>query len=143
MNGEEREVIAPGGPRRESSVTWVHPGQAVESASEGLHVIARDPAAGGERGSVMTTTRESSTPDGMVLTPGGLRSSSAVHKIDAGTVLDAAAGSIRQLDDKGSLLADFGVVEAKAQGVPLMPLNVSHPARLAPAFGTGWITYAY
>ena len=58
MNGEEREVIAPGGPRRESSVQWVHPGQAVEQTPEGLHVTARDPAESGERGSVMATSAE-------------------------------------------------------------------------------------
>ena len=66
-----------------------------------------------------------------------------MHKIEAGTVLDGSTGSIRNLDGKGSLLADFGAIETKVQGTPLMPLNVSHPARPAPAFGTGWITYAY
>jgi hypothetical protein len=142
-NGEEREVIAPGGPRRESSVQRVHPGEAVEQTPEGLHVIARDPAESGERGSVMATSAESSTSAGVVLTPGGLRSSSLVHKIEAGTVLDGSTGSIRNLDGKGSLLADFGAIETKVRGTPLMPLNVSHPARPAPAFGTGWITYAY
>jgi Repeat of unknown function (DUF346) len=78
----------------------------------------------------------------MVLTPGGLRSSSLVHKIEAGTVLDQATATIRNLDAEGKVLADFGAIEARVQGVPLMPLNVSHPPRPAPAFGTGWITFA-
>jgi hypothetical protein len=142
MGGGEREVIAPGGPRRESSVQWVHPGQAVEQTPEGPQVVVRDPAQGGERGSVIVTIAESSTQTGMVLTPGGLRSSSLVHKIEAGTVLDEAAKTIRNLDAGGNVLVDFGAIEAKLQGTPLMPLNVSHPARPAPAFGTGWITYA-
>lgn len=87
-------------------------------------------------------TAESNALADMVLTPGGLRSSSLVHKIEAGTVLDGSTGSIRNLDADGNVLADFGVIAAKPEGAPLMPLNVSHPARPAPAFGSGWITYA-
>jgi hypothetical protein len=89
----------------------------------------------------MTTDMENS-PD-LVLTPGGLRSSSLVHKIETGTVLDGSGGTIRSLDSGGNVLRDFGAVEAKAEGAPLMPLNVSHPAAVEPAFGTGWVTYAY
>ncbi len=142
MGSEEREVITPGGPRRESSVHWVRPGQAVEQTAEGPQVVSRDPAKGGERGSVVVNTAQSSTQVDMVITPGGLRSSSVVHKIEAGTVLDGSTGSIRNLDAGRNLLADFGAIPPRPEGTPLMPLNVSHPARPAPAFGTGWITYA-
>jgi len=142
MGSEEREVITPGGPRRESSVHWVRPGQAVEQTAEGPQVVSRDPAKGGERGSVVVNTAQSGTQVDMVITPGGLRSSSVVHKIEAGTVLDGSTGSIRNLDAERNLLADFGAIPPKPEGTPLMPLNVSHPARPAPAFGTGWITYA-
>ncbi len=55
-----------------------------------------------------------------------------MHKIEAGTVLDQATATIRNLDAEGKVLADFGAIEARVQGVPLMPLNVSHPPRPAP-----------
>ena len=77
-----------------------------------------------------------------VLTPGGLRLKSLVHKIESGTILDGSDGRHRMLDSSGRVLADFGLIPYRPTGRPLMPENVAHPAGGVPAFGSGWITYA-
>ena len=127
-------VNAPGGPRPKSSARVVRPGQAVLQTQSGSFVIAEQVAEAEERFTRMK--------DNTVLTPGGVRARSVVHKVEAGTVLDGKAGRHRKLDGSGNVLSDFGVIERRAQGTPLMPLNVAHPDRPVPAFGTGWITYA-
>jgi len=35
------------------------------------------------------------------------------------------------------------MIEARAEGIPLMPRNVALPPTTEPALGSGWITYAY
>jgi hypothetical protein len=77
-----------------------------------------------------------------VLTPGGLRLRSRVHKIDEGTVLDGANDRLRALDVSGGILADFGTLARKDGAEPLMPGNVVHPPGRLPAMGSGWITNA-
>jgi len=77
-----------------------------------------------------------------VLTPGGLRRKSLVHKIEPGVVLDGSGGALRKMDYSGRVLRDFGTVLSRPMGRPLMPNNVVHPPRRDPAFGSGWITYA-
>ncbi len=134
MADQEENVVAPGGPRPKSSVHWVHPGQAVSHTPAGALVITEEAAKSGDRNTEMQ--------DDMVRTPGGIRARSVVHKVEAGTVLDGADGRLRNLDAAGTVLSDFGVVERRTHGMPLMPLHIAHPDRPAPAFGTGWITYA-
>src|ERR1051326_7491163 len=43
-----------------------------------------------------------------VLTPGGYRPESQVHKIAPGHVLDSSGGRLRELDAEGNVVADFG-----------------------------------
>ena len=82
----------------------------------------------------------------LVLTPGGYRPASVVHLVEQSHVLDQSGGHVRKLDATGKMVADFGVIEAKPAGIPLMPRNLARAAQVpganVPAFGTGWITYA-
>jgi hypothetical protein len=79
----------------------------------------------------------------MVITPGGARHRSLVHRVEPGSVLDGTAGHHRLLHASGETLADFGMIEERAGTRPLMPYNVARPELEAPALGSGWITYAY
>jgi hypothetical protein len=77
----------------------------------------------------------------LVLTPGGLRPRSLVHKVEAGTILDGSGARLRKLHPSGRVLNDFGIMPIRPPGRPLMPHNIVHPAEREPAFGSGWITY--
>jgi hypothetical protein len=82
-------------------------------------------------------------PEEMVLTPGGLRPLSLVHKVEHGYRLSSGEGRFRILNPSGQVVADHGPVLTRPGGLPLMPRNVSHPAGAeVPAFGSGWITFA-
>jgi hypothetical protein len=122
---EEQTVTPPGGPRPASQVHQVAPGETVLRAGAQHQVV-----------------QSSGTldPSDIVVTPGGARARSLVHEIAAGAVVDGSGGLHRMLEPSGKVLADFGRIELKATAVPLMPLNVVHPAPKAPAFGSGWIT---
>lgn len=78
----------------------------------------------------------------LVLTPGGYRSRSLVHHIQSGHVLDAGAGTLKQMRLSGQEVADFGTVEQRQGGQPLMPHNVNRHPGILPALGSGWIAYA-
>jgi hypothetical protein len=80
--------------------------------------------------------------DDNVVTPGGLRPRSLVFQIEPGAVLDGGDGRIRKLHSSGKVLQDFGVVLRRPPGRPVMPHNVVQPRMLAPALGSGWITFA-
>ena len=98
--------------------------------------------------------------DNLVLTPGGYRDASLVHHVPPGTTLALTEGRLQHLRDDGTLIADYGLLQNRAAGRPLHPLNVSqHPDvdltfgktvllgrplpkdTVVPAFGSGWITY--
>jgi acylphosphatase len=82
-------------------------------------------------------------PDEQVLTPGGYRPKSVVNLIEAGHSLQMDAGRIKKVSPTGQVIADLGVIEARAGQQPLMPANVFVPKTLVkPALGSGWITYA-
>jgi hypothetical protein len=68
----------------------------------------------------------------LVITPGGPRPKSLVHRIAPGTVLDGSGGRLRNLGPSGEVLADFGVM-------PVLPRDVAQPRAAAPG---GWITDA-
>jgi len=102
--------------------------------------------------------------DKLVITPGGYRPRSMVHQIECEHVIDSSAGTFRQIDSLGRILADHGPVHSHPDGFPLMPANVVTlekaralkvgQLRDAPAvavaatavenaeLGTGWIVYA-
>lgn len=78
----------------------------------------------------------------LVVTPGGARARSLVHLVESGTILDGSAGRYRKLHSSGRVLADLGPITYRTVGRPLMPRHVVQPRGVAPAFGSGWITYA-
>ena len=77
-----------------------------------------------------------------VLTPGGYRPRSLVHKVQPGHKLDAARGRLRTLTPSGAIAADHGEIPRRPAGRPLMPGNVMLQPGVVPALGTGWIVYA-
>lgn len=77
-----------------------------------------------------------------VLTPGGYRPRSLVHKVEPGHKLDAAEGRLRTLTASGQVVAEHGEIPRRAAGTPLMPGNVMRRPGIAPALGSGWIVYA-
>jgi len=81
--------------------------------------------------------------DDQVLTPGGYRPKSAVHAIEAGHSLRMAQGRMQVIQPNGGVLRDLGPLPPRVGPHPLMPTNVSVPERVAPALGSGWISYAY
>jgi hypothetical protein len=136
MNEEDDIVLTPAGPRSRSQVHAVGPGSIVRRTEEGTYVVVAE--ASGEHGGEVAVLGEE-----LVLTPGGLRPKSLVHRLEPGTILDGRGGRYRQLGRRRKTLADFGSVPFRPAGRPLMPRNVFFPvAGPTPAFGSGWITYA-
>jgi hypothetical protein len=135
-------VIAPGGPRRRDATTHVPPAHAVERRDDGTYVVVpTGPAA------TDVNRRDTPMPQDLVLTPGGYKRAELVHHAPAGSVVDSGEGRLRHLAQDGTLLDDYGILLQRASGRPLHPLNVNRGALAAaggpaPAFGTGWITYA-
>ena len=79
---------------------------------------------------------------GLVVTPGGYRDQSLVHQIDPGHKIDLSTGRLRIIHPLGHEVADYGVLEQRPSGTPLMPGNVAKHPDLVPSLGTGWIVYA-
>ena len=130
-------VIPPGGPRPGEQVHTVPPGHAVRRSPDGTYQIVESSKPEQEGG-------QDEMSEEFVITPGGVRRKSLVHQIEAGAVLDGTGGRHRMLHRSGEELADFGVIESKPGGEPLMPGNVTVPAGAGavPALGSGWICYA-
>src|ERR1035438_7678224 len=135
LKQEQQTVIAPGGPRLQSSAVPVEPGKAVQQNTVGSFTMVTAAQNMKSDGSLAAATD-------LVLTPGGYRLSSLVHHFEPGTVLDAAQNQFRKLDPKGPVLATLGSLGVKPAGQPLMPLNVVRHPSLVPALGSGWIVYA-
>jgi len=136
MNEDDDTVLTPAGPRSKSQVHSVGPGNIVRRTGEGTYVLVADSPS--EHGAGVTSMGED-----LVLTPGGLRPKSFVHRIKPGTTLDGTEGRYRQLDRSRKVVTDFGLIPFRPEGRPLMPRNEFFPLHApAPAFGTGWITYA-
>jgi hypothetical protein len=138
----DETVVAPGGPRPKSMTTHVPPGATVQRMENGSHVVAM-PGADPQEAARMVAF----VPHGHVLTPGGYKPRELVHHITPGSVLDGSEGRLRNLAPDGGVLADYGDQPLRAAGRPLHPLNVNlggvaAAGGPAPAFGTGWITYA-
>ncbi|WP_427891751.1 hypothetical protein ACQHIV_03990 [Kribbella sp. GL6] len=177
-NGEEEQVLTPGGMRPRSAVHEVRPDQMVTGEGEvvaatGQEAMPPGMAPSQEEVSPSETSAglpeaepvgEAAEPEGMrpmglaespstgdtspeagaelVLTPGGYRKRSVVHEIGPEHVLDLSSGTVKQLHSSGREVADFGPIERREDGVPLMPLNVARRPGVAPALGSGWIAYA-
>jgi hypothetical protein len=80
--------------------------------------------------------------DELVLTPGGYRPKSLVHHIEPEHHLDFASGNAKKIHSSGREVADFGRLEIRRSGEPLMPANVTRHPGMLPALGSGWIAYA-
>lgn len=78
----------------------------------------------------------------MVLTPGGYRAESKVRFIEPKHRLKRSNGHLKKMDPTGAEIADFGVLEERVQGLPIMPRQVSRLKPRIPAMGSGWIAYA-
>ena len=65
----------------------------------------------------------------LVLTPGGYRSASLVHRVEPGHAVDVTEGTTRLLNLRSR------------EFVELPPVTIQPGA--VPGFGTGWITYGY
>jgi hypothetical protein len=131
---DEETVIAPGGPRAKSTTELVAPGQAVQGQTGGP--ISVTPIKN------MKQDGTTASDTDLVLTPGGYRLSSLVHKIESGAVLDAASHNLRTMDATGKEMMRFGALTPRNTGKPLMPANVTHQPGAVPALGSGWICYA-
>jgi hypothetical protein len=133
---DDENVITPGGPRPRSSTIEVDPGQAVQRSSTGVLEIV-------STGRNLKTDGSPAVATDLVLTPGGFRTSSVVHHVERGAMIDGAQNHFRKLSREGSVLADLGPLNVKTTGRPLMPLNIARHPSVIPALGSGWICYAY
>jgi hypothetical protein len=81
-------------------------------------------------------------PEKLVLTPGGFRPASKVHYVEPNHSLHYEGRHIRKLNPEGQVVKDFGALEDRPKGHPLMPRHVLKALRKMPALGSGWIVYA-
>jgi hypothetical protein len=132
---DQKTVVTPGGPRLKENTVAVKPGQAVQKNAAGEFEVVTAKQN-------MKTDGKPATATDLVLTPGGYRSSSQVHHVEPGAVVDSAKNQFRVMDAKGKVLADLGELVMKPKGKPLMPENVGLHPSVVPALGSGWIVYA-
>jgi hypothetical protein len=132
---DDEMVISPGGPRPKSSTQLVGPEELVRRNALG--------------GFTVVTAGRNMKPDGtpavgtdLVITPGGYRTSSNVHYVQSGVVVDGTQNQLKLRNAKGETLSEIGELVRKTTGKPLMPLNLSPSASAVPGLGTGWICYA-
>ena len=132
---DEELVIAPGGPRPQSSTTAVAPGQTIQRRTTGILEVVSTGVNRKADGSPAVATD-------LVLTPGGFRASSIVQHIEPGLVIDGTANHFKKLRRDGTFVEDLGKLAVKATRDPLMPLNVARHPSAIPGLGSGWICYA-
>jgi hypothetical protein len=132
---DQETVVVPGGPRPRSSTQAVSPGQAVVRNSLGEFTVVT-------AGQNMKPDGTPATGTDLVITPGGYRTSSNVHYVESGAIIDSTQNRLRLLNTGGEALADIGELVLKTTGKPLMPTNVTPTAGAVPALGSGWICYA-
>ena len=116
-------VIAPGGPRPCESVHAVKPGEVIRREESGVYRVV--PEAG-------PSTSERSLPmaEELVLTPGGYRPKSLVHRVEPAHILRLTGNrSLQMVHPSGAIVQDFGIIAARPANVPLMPLNVNRLPR--------------
>jgi Domain of unknown function (DUF4214) len=134
MGDERQPVITPGGPRPRESTHFVPPGQAVRQNPDGTFSIVTP--------SSDEATESDLMDEELVLTPGGFRPKSKVHFIRPGHSLRLVQGRHKEVDAQGAEVMDLGALEARPEGLPIMPRHVMRAKGPVPAFGSGWIAYA-
>ena len=122
---KEELVLTPGGARPRSHVHSVAPGEAVRLGRQGKAVTV--PAK--EASAVSLAAVPSSLGANLVLTPGGFRHPSLVHRVEPGQAVSLAAGRLRLMNLKTKTFIEVPKASVGPQEVP--------------GLGTGWIAYAY
>jgi hypothetical protein len=117
-------VLTPGGPRPGDQVHSVRPGEVVLLDERGqTRVIPQLQPAGPIRERNFPVRKD------LVLTPGGYRHPSLVHRVEPGHALHITDGKLRIIDLATNASADIPDVMVQPGDVP--------------GFGSGWIAYAY
>lgn len=121
--GGSKSAVTPGGPRARRDVHEVMGGEVVVRDATGKHVTV--PA------EMLTKALDAlnGASEERVLTPGGLRPRSFVHRIDEGHGLQIEGQRARKVHLATKRVMDLAPLEAAHQEVP--------------ALGSGWIAYAY
>jgi len=120
--GKENLVLTPGGFRPKDSVHFVKSDEAVQFGAKDTHTIRSllNP--------VRATDAAQLRSQGLVLTPGGYRHPSLVHKVDKGEILKITDNEITILDKKMLLRHRVDLRQPKEGPIP--------------SLGSGWISYA-
>jgi hypothetical protein len=136
QNDEKQNlVVAPGGRRPKDQVHAVSPDQLIRRSKAGTYdVTTKKQSVAPERTSIV--------PERMVLTPGGYRPASRVHRIEPNQKLQMLADRIVKIDLSGATVHDLGTISQRPAHLPLMPRHVSRSLAKIPALGEGWISYA-
>jgi hypothetical protein len=117
-------VIAPGGPRKRESVHAVEAGESVFVQQGYGPVVTRSP-----RGIATNKTRSGDAPANFVLTPGGFRHRSLVHRVAKNEALHFTRARIQRINLATKVRKDIAMGRAQLGEVPTL--------------GSGWISYAY
>src|SRR2546423_415076 len=113
-------ILTPGGWRRRKDVHVVRPGEVVRSREDGRTVVTL-----AEQSGPPNTPRRHTMSTNLVLTPGGYRHPSLVHRVDPGFV-------VHLIDSRPRLM------RLATQEMIDVPPPVSTPGAV-PGFGSGWI----
>src|SRR5262249_31393380 len=117
-------VIAPGGPRKKESVHAVETDESVFVQRGYGPVVTRSP-----RGVATNKMRISDAPANFVLTPGGFRHRSLVHRVAKNEALHFTQARIQLINLATKARKDIRKGRAQPGEVPTL--------------GSGWISYAY
>lgn len=120
---DEDLVLTPGGRRKRELVHSVHPGEAVRADERGVPKVVSG------QSDVNHIRKERTMRADFVLTPGGFRHRSLVHRVEPNHALKFSEGKIRMMNLSTKALLDL------AEEAP-------EPETL-PALGSGWISYAW
>ena len=117
-------VIAPGGPRKRERVHAVKAGESVFVQQGYGPVVTRSP-----RGIATNKMRSTDAPANFVLTPGGFRHRSLVHRVAESQALHFTEARIQLIDLATNVRKDIPKGKARSGEVPNL--------------GSGWISYGY
>lgn len=117
-------VIAPGGPRKLESVHAVEAGESVFVQQGYGPAVTRSP-----KGIATNKMRSADAPPNFVLTPGGFRHRSLVHRVAKNEALHFAQARIQLINLATKVRKDIRKGRAQSGEVP--------------ALGSGWISYGY
>jgi len=117
-------VLTPGGLRPRRGVQMVKPGDVVRQLEGGKMAVETR-----HQPQFELSERNSHMAQNLVLTPGGYRDASLVHRVDAGHAIHMSDGVARLMHIETKKLIDLPHVAVQAGSVP--------------GFGTGWIAYGF